>query len=142
MCYLRDSSFAPELGLQELRACHEGLRATALQLEKGYRSLIVPAWTQLAYYSDGSGYRWHRDGLQGHLQGPIGWYYWLQRGAVRRRKVTAIVYFNSLEWPKSCQGALRCRAPVAGWDSKEILPIGGRLVLFDSHQVEHEVAGI
>ena len=71
----------------------------------------------------------------------MGWYHWLQRGAVRRRAITAILYLNE-EWPRSAGGALRCRAPVAGVDTKEILPRGGRLVLFDSHAVEHEVGGL
>eukprot|EP00435_Cladocopium_sp_Y103_P020083 s1387_g4.t2 len=52
------------------------------------------------------------------------------------------------DWPKSAGGALRCKATAAVHRGPaveshppvaEILPKGGRLVLFDSHSVEHEV---
>ncbi|CAE7650534.1 unnamed protein product [Symbiodinium sp. CCMP2456] len=164
VCYLRDpQSFSPSdetgqvpLGGAVLQLCHRRLRATALVLETGSRDMsrkrtfVVPAWTQLAQYTDGSGfYKWHTDGLeQGSGFNPFGWYFWLQRGAVRRRSITAILYLNEEDWPSVAGGALRCRATVAALRGPqpptadgvaEILPKGGRLVLFDSHKIEHEV---
>ncbi|CAL1146137.1 unnamed protein product [Cladocopium goreaui] len=161
VCYLRDpSSFVPletggpALCGPELRWCHRRLRSTAAQLERGYaaagseRNFLVTAWTQLAQYTEGSGfYKWHTDGLDGSWSGILGWYFWLQRGAVRRRSVTGILYLNEEDWPKSAGGALRCKAHAAVHRGPveshppitEILPKGGRLVLFDSHSVEHEV---
>eukprot|EP00913_Durusdinium_trenchii_P022274 g20927.t1 len=77
------------------------LRVTAAQLERGFaevgaaKSFLLTDWTQLAHYTEGSGfYKWHRDGLESDWSGLLGWYYWLQRGAVRRRSVTGILYLN------------------------------------------------
>ncbi|CAK9087606.1 unnamed protein product, partial [Durusdinium trenchii] len=158
VCYLRPSSFlaaetgGAALGGPQLQSCHERLRATAAQLERGFaevgaaKSFLLTDWTQLAHYTEGSGfYKWHRDGLESDWSGLLGWYYWLQRGAVRRRSVTGILYLNEEDWLPTSGGALRCRAAVAGVDVEkksglaEILPKGGRLVLFDSRKVEHEV---
>ncbi|CAJ1394374.1 unnamed protein product [Effrenium voratum] len=162
VCYLRDPSsftpvemegvFRPPLGGPRLRRCHRALRATGAQLEKGFaraatpRKLIVTDWSQLAQYVDGSGfYKWHTDGLDAKSLGfgPRAWYLWLQLGALRRRSVTGILYLNEEDWPSSGGGALRCKAPAAGLPSDrdgavEVLPKGGRLVLFNSQQVEHE----
>ncbi|CAE7364065.1 unnamed protein product [Symbiodinium natans] len=163
VCYLRDpASFSPTdegqvLGGAALQLCHRRLRATALVLETGSqqasrrRTFVVPAWTQLAQYTDGSGfYKWHTDGLgeESGRFGPLGWYFWLQRGAVRRRSITGILYLNEEDWPSTAGGALRCRAAAAPLRGPplpstagiaEVLPKGGRLVLFDSHKIEHEV---
>ncbi|CAK9087603.1 unnamed protein product, partial [Durusdinium trenchii] len=148
VCYLRPSSFlaaetgGAALGGPQLQSCHERLRATAAQLERGGDVLRRAE----AHYTEGSGfYKWHRDGLESDWSGLLGWYYWLQRGAVRRRSVTGILYLNEEDWLPTSGGALRCRAAVAGVDVEkksglaEILPKGGRLVLFDSRKVEHEV---
>merc|ERR1719343_534595 len=153
--------------------CHRLLRALALDLEETNCSeFLVPAWTQLASYSDSSGfYRWHKDGLEfpSHywLLGPLGLVLYFRWGAVRRRAYTAIVYLNKEEeWPEERGGAFRCRVPLdnvvvfragpeglkeekgklktdgtqPGEPVVEIAPSGGRLVLFDSHTLEHEVA--
>ncbi|CAE8609906.1 unnamed protein product [Polarella glacialis] len=180
--YLRESSFSSSSASSAasgqatgplcssgsaLQLVHDSLRSLAFDLQEGFaacgdssKKFLVPGWSQLSNYSQGSGfYIWHVDGfhfpLWYWLMGPYGLYLFLQRGAVRRRSITALLYLHEEEWPASFGGALRVRAPVVVLHSQgqkveeistspdgcsEILPRGGRLVLFDSHTVEHEVA--
>lgn len=82
---------------------------------------------QLARYpgvADGSreggmGYTRHRDALAGS----------------RRRRATAILYLNP-SWSERDGGCLRVHLPSG---SRDIQPIGGRLVFFLSDLLEHEV---
>eukprot|EP00933_Yihiella_yeosuensis_P052076 TRINITY_DN50068_c0_g1_i1.p1 TRINITY_DN50068_c0_g1~~TRINITY_DN50068_c0_g1_i1.p1 ORF type:complete len:405 (-),score=67.28 TRINITY_DN50068_c0_g1_i1:88-1263(-) len=147
-----------------LKECHQLLRGVALSLEQGFAAIgavkkfLVPGWAQLAQFSEGGGfYKWHKDGFEFPswywALGPVGLFIYFKRAAVIRRDVTAILYLNEQEWPTSAGGALKCRAPAvairsngsvqelecASEECSEILPVGGRLVLFDSHTVEHEV---
>lgn len=147
--------------------CHRLLRGLASDLEGRAGSgaldttrFLVPDWTQLAMYAAGGGfYTWHSDGMafpaSYWLMGPFALVLYLRWAAIRRRTVTAILYLNGPEaWQPNWGGALRCRAPAVCLDPShgtrelprtadgcaEILPQGGRLVLFSSQDVEHEVA--
>lgn len=149
--------------------CHRLLRGLALDLERGGdAAFLVPGWSQLATYTEQADfYRWHVDGLHYPayywLLGPVGLVLFLRWGAIRRRAYTAILYLNEGDgWPAEWGGAFRCRvaaddvvrlraqpgglsttglsAEPAGWDAAEVLPRGGRLLVFDSHALEHEVA--
>jgi predicted 2-oxoglutarate/Fe(II)-dependent dioxygenase YbiX len=88
--------------------------------------LLVPPSAQLAIYEDGAGYRAHRD------NGP-------ERGAPGEnyRELTAILYLD--ERPTSGRGgALRCHLDRA----VDVDPKPGRLVLFRSRGVLHEVVPV
>jgi len=173
VCYIRDAPHDSEAGTTApvcgpaLLWCHRRLRAVAKELEdEEVAPFLVPAWTQLAMYSEGGGfYRWHADGLNFPatywLMGPAALYLWLRWGAIRRRALTAIVYLNTPDrpWGPEDGGTLRCRLDGAkAWHLRvdgsagamelvpaadgvlDVRPEGGRLVLFDSQRVEHEVA--
>lgn len=169
VCYLRHStqSQSPEPSHGGgLAHCHHLLRSVANEIEGGAstgclakgKHLLVPNWAQLAVYGpDGGFYTWHTDSLDFHpaywLLGPLGIFLFIKWGAVRNRAITAILYLNEGgDWTAEMGGALHCRAPAATLDGAEvkqipagrdgcsqIWPVGGRLVLFDSKVVEHEV---
>jgi len=157
VCYLRDEnkSFCGD----GLRFCHKLLRGLACDLsEPDHKCLLVPNWAQLAVYEEGGGfYTWHTDGLEFPnwywLFGPFALLFYFRWGAIRRRAITGIVYLNEGTWLAEQGGALRCRThgvrlcdgkfeslPRGTNDYIDIWPHGGRLVLFDSQKVEHEVA--
>ena len=74
---------------------------------------------QLAVYAEGGHYAAHRDALRGDPA----------------RRVTAILYLNS-DWMPSDGGCLRVHTPHG---HRDIEPRGGRLVLFRSDRLLHEV---
>ncbi len=57
-----------------------------------------------------------------------------------RRKLSVICYLNT-NWPESDGGQLALYVPNANGPEQQVLvsPVGGRLVCFDSGQLEHEV---
>lgn len=75
---------------------------------------------QLAIHGPGSHYSPHRDALRGRPG----------------RRVTAILYLNAA-WRTADGGCLRIHAPSG--ETYDVEPHGGRLVLFLSEQVLHEV---
>jgi len=101
--------------------------------------------------------------------GLFGLFLWLKMGAVRRRAITAMIYLNEADWrSEEWGGTLKCWTPTVVHlpchrddnfrssccsasapstaivspcpdECREVAPLGGRLVMFDSHAVEHEV---
>lgn len=101
------------------------------------------------------------------LMGPVALYLYFSLGAVRRRSLTCILYLNNPDepWTSKDGGGLHCRSTSPFWrltgnsepeEMKsypevahsvpkgtrviDIKPQGGRLVIFDSQVVEHQVA--
>ena len=107
-------------------------------------SYVVPLQCQLArYHPDGSIYVRHLDrcNLSMYEMGLVGW---LRASDYRHRVVTAILYLNAADW--SGGGELRLfdeKDDINNEDEEEthsdILPSGGKLILFDSSKVEHRV---
>ena len=109
--------------------------------------LRVPDQLQLAVYpASESFYVAHRDVdnrsiLEAGLMG------WLKSESYRTRSITAILYLNDTEWDAEHGGCLRCylgakRNDLTGESAVEVRdidPRGGRLVVFDSQKVLHEV---
>jgi len=111
----------------------------------GASTLHVPQRTQLAvYHSGGAFYKPHRDGYTPNWSD--GLLSWLRLRSLTFRSVTAILYVSdngptsAQPWRASDGGCLR----LYKGDSEEtpfvdIPPLGGRLVVFDSQRVLHEV---
>ena len=111
-------------------------------------ALGVPLSNQLACY-DGNGAHYipHRDTpelLKGKSSHPLRW---LLQPGLEERKFTIILYLNESVWNYGEQGNLRCyiNADVedtTGLSAKSILniePKGGRMIIFDSTKILHEV---
>jgi SM-20-related protein len=112
--WLGDHAEARLPGLQELfLGVREELNQAAWL---GLRAFTV----QLAVFpGDGARYVAHRDALAGDPA----------------RRATAIVYLNP-DWRTEDGGCLRVRLPEG---TRDVEPVGGRLVVFLSDRVEHEV---
>eukprot|EP00929_Paragymnodinium_shiwhaense_P088271 TRINITY_DN48560_c0_g1_i1.p1 TRINITY_DN48560_c0_g1~~TRINITY_DN48560_c0_g1_i1.p1 ORF type:complete len:470 (-),score=52.16 TRINITY_DN48560_c0_g1_i1:169-1443(-) len=159
--YVQDESLAmsgKEKGLLYVQGFLQGLGAAleahgfvgcsrSSKAEKGGQPVVlkVPEPVQLAVYSGDSGARYsaHRDGAEeGSADADM--------QAYSLRVVTAILYLNdtSSPWDKKTHGGcLRCymgadKSDKVGTTATEIVdiePVGGRLVLFSSQAILHEV---
>jgi hypothetical protein len=128
--------------------------------------LCVPDDTQLAVYgAKGAFYRPHRDGYKASLEdGLLGW---LRSRSYSLRIVTGILYLNDngpesvKPWREEHGGCLRVYFPARNGSAMlsspnsssvptgsgsvenpyyvDIPPVGGRLVIFDSQEILHEV---
>merc|ERR1719313_2728736 len=102
VAYMREGSASWSNYSANLVSCHRRLRSIAHALQPhlgGGSTLLVPRWTQLACYADSGGfYKWHSDGASYPawywLGGPLTLFLFLQIGAIRRRRVTSILYLN------------------------------------------------
>jgi hypothetical protein len=116
-----------------------------------YSQLRVPDLVQLSKYAKSSTfYRPHRDGVSGSFL-ELGLLQWLKLASYRARVVTAILYLNADDptpWSEQADGGcLRMHLGTMSGDDegtsavevRNISPLGGRLVLFDSQRVLHEV---
>lgn len=104
--------FAPE---DEAFQMLEGLR----QVFNQQFYLGLQEWeSHFAHYPAGGHYDWHIDKMS--KKGPV-------------ERVMTFVYYLNPEWPKDGGGELEIRG------EKPLLPLGGRLVLFRSELVEHQV---
>jgi hypothetical protein len=118
--------------LQERRRRDGGGASTAAAAALG-----PPQSLQLALYAgDGAFYARHVDnpgpGAPGAREGPPG----LRTGD---RELTAILYLNP-DWVPAHGGQLRLWPPAGGGgDFEDLPPLGGRLLLFRSADVDHEV---
>lgn len=115
-------------------------------------ALFVQSAAQLACYAGDSQahYARHVDASVDSVWS-LGLSAWLRARAYRERAITAVLYLNDREWNAALGGCLRCyvRRPSSSSspeeeDPKEMMqqdvaPRGGRLVLFDSAAVPHEV---
>lgn len=107
----------------------------------------VPLSNQLSCYdSSGSHYKPHRDTPDLNQYHPLKW---LLQAGLNERETTIILYLNDVDWDSGTvdDGCLRCFLGTAtdddvGTTATEVLniaPKGGRLVIFDSKKVLHEV---
>ena len=101
-------------------AVHAAFAALGTAATRELRLGRLDCEVQLAAYAEGARYVRHRDALRGRPG----------------RILTAILYLNP-EWQPADGGELRIH-PTAG-PPRDIAPAGGRLVLFRSDLVEHEV---
>lgn len=101
---------------------------------------IIPRQLQLARYKpDGSVYIRHLDRCNLSIN-EMGLVEWLRASDYRHRVVTAILYLNAPYWDGG--GELRVFADNNGGgdgEHSDINPSGGKLILFDSSRVEHQV---
>lgn len=107
----------------------------------------VPLSNQLSCYSSvGSHYKPHRDTPDQSLYHPLKW---LLQAGLNERETTIILYLNDVDWDSGVDddGCLRC---FIGTDAEDdvgvtatsilnIAPKGGRMVIFDSKRLLHEV---
>jgi len=124
-----------EAGQAELAEAAGRLMALAAELAPPLqRSLAPPQLLQLACYDGGAGYAAHEDnpgrGDPAAEEGPPGW-------RAVDRSVTAILYLNP-GWAAESGGALRLWPP-GGGAALDFEPLGGRLLLFESAGVLHQV---
>ena len=107
----------------------------------------VPLSNQLSSYnSKGSHYKPHRDTPDSSGYHPL---QWLLQAGLTERETTIILYLNDSNWDSGAEhdGNLRCflgstADDETGSSAEEILyiaPKGGRLVIFDSKVLLHEV---
>mmetsp|Transcript_378 Transcript_378/g.808 ORF Transcript_378/g.808 Transcript_378/m.808 type:complete len:271 (+) Transcript_378:363-1175(+) len=121
--------------------CIKLLRGIPFILGKfGYvtsHSHIVPRQCQLAMYKpDGSVYVRHLDQCNSSLN-EMGLVGWLRASDYRHRVVTAILYLNASDWDGG--GELRLFDEDGDDKHSDIVPSGGKLILFDSSRIEHQV---
>eukprot|EP00747_Dinoflagellata_sp_TGD_P043542 gnl/TRDRNA2_/TRDRNA2_142751_c1_seq2.p1 gnl/TRDRNA2_/TRDRNA2_142751_c1~~gnl/TRDRNA2_/TRDRNA2_142751_c1_seq2.p1 ORF type:complete len:316 (-),score=29.36 gnl/TRDRNA2_/TRDRNA2_142751_c1_seq2:140-1087(-) len=129
-----ESTPAPPGCLEAVRFL-EGL-AAALDGEHKL-GLLRPRRCMISCYEAGGFYVTHRDNSRDSQSGLM----------KNNRALTAILYVNDQHWPAENGGALRCYVGSALDDNVgstatevvDVLPAGGRVVLFDSKQVLHEV---
>ena len=101
-------------------------------------SHIVPRQCQLSRYEpDGSIYVRHLDRCNSTLQ-EMGLLGWLRASDYRGRVVTAILYLNVRDWDGGGELRLFDLNDLEN-GHRDIIPSGGKLVLFDSSKVEHQV---
>lgn len=96
-----------------------GFSALAAPLAAGLRLALPAMSVQLAVFPPGARYDEHVDAIRGD---PF-------------RRVTAVLYLDDL-WTAEDGGAIRVVEPEG---PREVLPVGGRLVLFRSDAVAHAV---
>jgi len=104
-------------------------------------SHIVPRQCQLAMYKpDGSIYVRHLDRCDSsvYTMGLVGW---LRASDYRHRVVTAILYLNAPDWGDGGEGGELRLFDDADDDDKhsDVVPSGGKLILFDASKIEHQV---
>jgi hypothetical protein len=132
------------------------VRSIPLELEEyGYKNSIlgVPFENQLACYdAKNARYIAHRDcpeRNEGEWSHPL---YWLLKPGLEERIVTIILYLNQEQWDSNADGMthngdLICYMNAnptdfvggTATDKMYIAPCGGRMVIFDSKKVLHEV---
>eukprot|EP01043_Picozoa_sp_COSAG02_P058232 COSAG02_NODE_7213_length_3115_cov_2.587202_4_plen_459_part_00 len=143
-------------GTQVLRSAVLLLKGLGAALQVAARptkpwTLEVPTRCMLSMYGgNGTAYRPHRDNVSGgsFMEDEGGW---LADREQADREITAILYLNLGQdtdpWPEENGGALRCYLGAEASDKDgttatevlDIAPIGGRLVLFKSREILHEV---
>lgn len=107
----------------------------------------VPLSNQLSCYSSvGSHYKPHRDTPDQNLYHPLKW---LLQAGLNERETTIILYLNDEDWDSGVNddGCLRCFIGANASDDVgvtatkvlNIAPKGGRMVIFDSKTILHEV---
>jgi hypothetical protein len=149
-CRHQKAVIGPDL-LLALR-CARAIPHELLALGINSATFGVPFVNQLACYGRTGFYIPHRDApelfndLHRHpLQ-------WLLQPGMNERQVTIILYLNDLEWDSMAGGAidsghLKCYlhtdcTDMTGVSASSVLsikPVGGRMVVFDSKRVLHEV---
>lgn len=143
-------------GTQALRGAVLLLKGLGAALQVAARpaepwTLEVPTRCMLSMYEgNGATYRPHRDNISGgsFMDDESGW---LADREQADREITAILYLNlgqdTDSWPEDNGGALRCflgaepsdKDGTTATEVLDIAPVGGRLVLFKSREILHEV---
>ena len=123
----------------ELIHCIKLLRGIPFILEKfkysSSRDHVVPQQCQLSrYLPNGSIYVRHLDRCNSSIS-EMGLFGWLRSSDYRNRVVTAILYLNIPQWNSG--GQLRLFDDDE--NHQDIIPNGGKLIIFDSSKVEHQV---
>ena len=107
-------------------------------------SYVVPRQCQLARYKpDGSIYVRHMDRCNLSMN-EMGLVNFLRASDYRERVVTAILYLNKSDWDSGGELRVFSHHEEGGEEQRDekgtdILPTGGKLILFDSSKVEHQV---
>jgi len=141
-------------GLLEIRSLLRGIgNAMEKKMFMGFGTenikMVVPDQIQVAVYDvSATFYKAHRDGVsEGFFE--LGLLQWLKYSCYRKRNLTCIIYLNEeREWDSKRDGG--CLRLYLGADLDDtigdtatsvvdIQPKGGRLVLFDSQAILHEV---
>ena len=104
------------------RDCLQSLDAIRLQLNRHLMAGLHSVEAHFAHYAPGSHYARH---LDVHRAGS-------------ERAISLLLYLNN-NWQESDAGALRIYPPGAPHAPIDIVPASGRLVMFLSDRVEHEV---
>jgi len=145
ICYIRESDVSgPKTGLRHVQRLIRGVPYELTRTGQWQEEpLVIAPWMQLARYEkDGGFYGPHTDAIEFlpvyWIAGPIALYSWLKSYAFRRRRITSIIYLNDPNWPEESGGALRAHH-VNDDGYTDLLPKGGRLIMFDSRIVKHEV---
>jgi hypothetical protein len=143
---IRESDHEHGVHGDELIHCIKLLRGIPFLLNKfGYNkshSYLVPKQCQLARYKpDGSMYVRHLDRCNLSVN-EMGLVEFLRASDYRERVVTAILYLNRSDWDSG--GELRVfnhheEGEERDDEGVDIIPTGGKLILFDSSKVEHQV---
>lgn len=123
--------------------CMKLLRGIPFLLEKfdyaTSHSHVVPRQCQLAMYKpDGSIYVRHLDRCNVSIY-EMGLLEWLRASDYRHRVVTAILYLNAPDWDGGGELRLFDNADDDDKRYSDIVPSGGKLIIFDSSRVEHQV---
>ena len=120
--------------------------AHALNQSLGLELLVPEAAMVTCFDGNGSHFVAHRDNActipdDADASSPSA-----QTGCINAREVTAIIYGN-VDWDESHGGALRCHVGAdkddgsgeTATDVRDVAPHAGRLVLFKSRELLHEV---
>ena len=111
-------------------------------------TLKAPSFVQASCYNgNGSKYERHRDNKPLSRRNIDDDAAWLSQPEQRQRYITCILYLTPVDWSIDDGGGLRCYLGCEdnddiGYSAKEIVniePKFGRLVIFSSHHVLHEV---
>ncbi len=103
-----------------IKAYLRQMSAVQSTLNAGFYLSLESLESHFAIYPIGAGYAKHLDQFQ----------------AQKTRKISSVLYLNA-DWQATDGGELRLHLDAQ--NHKDILPVGGQLVLFDSAQFWHEV---
>lgn len=118
----------------------KGFLKTHPNLENSMPFLLsIPDQIQISLYpASGSFYKPHIDGVTKLTADQMGYREYLSNACYRARVITIILYLNNdPKWIPENGGCLRVYLNDGSY--QDIEPIGGRMVIFDSKEIIHEV---
>ena len=142
VCWIRAAGDGEAPLARDTVACVDAVRGVAAALQAaGYETAVdflVPAQCQLARYDAGKrGYARHLDRCDETLS-DLGLLGWLRASDYRRRALTCILYLNDMEG-QGGELRLYLGGPDAETPRVDVAPRAGRLLVFESGRLEHEV---